>query len=82
MDLPEDKIRRCERAIAYTVGNDLCAEALNAAGDYFYASGQTISRLRKNDRLAVYGDIAAAERLCRRWYDSGLDKGRVAILSG
>lgn len=74
----EDKIARCELAIAYVFNSKIfCAEALNAAGDVnaLYGSNGTVRRLSKNDRLAVYGDIVAAQSLCRHWYYSGLGKG-------
>jgi hypothetical protein len=79
-DLLEVKVENCERFISYIfVKKALCAEALNAAGDgtLFYPGNGTTCNLPKNDRLAVYGDIVAAQILCRRWYHSGHHKGTV-----
>lgn len=73
-----EKVARCERAIAYEFPNNkICAEALNAAADETacYYDGNAVSRLPKNDSLAVYGDSAAAEYLCSLWLDTGLEKG-------
>ncbi|KJK82651.1 hypothetical protein H634G_01788 [Metarhizium anisopliae BRIP 53293] len=72
-----DKIKRCEEATGYVfVKKELCAEALNASADstaYYY--GHTLKQLRKNDRLAVYGDTVADSVLCHRWYKQGHEKG-------
>lgn len=75
-----DKIKRCEEATGYVfVKKELCAEALNASADstaYYY--GHTLKQLRKNDRLAVYGDTVADSVLCHRWYKQGHEKGTVS----
>lgn len=73
-----DKVLQCERVIGYSFDEKaLCAKALNTAADgmSFYRDGITTRQLPKNDRLAVYGNIAATMALCRRWYDGGHEKG-------
>ncbi|PNP76507.1 hypothetical protein FNYG_09926 [Fusarium nygamai] len=69
------KVSECESIIAYEFSSKtLCAEALNRAADW---NCQTVidgpSKLMpKNDRLAVYGDSAAAFHLCSLWINRGL----------
>lgn len=75
-----DSIKRCEVATGYIFANkELCAEALNASADgtASYRDGHTMKQLRKNDRLAVYGDTVADSVLCHRWYSQGYEKGTV-----
>ena len=73
------KVSRCESIIGYVFGSKvLCGEALNAAADHtaVYVLSGSISKMPKNNRLAVLGDAVAASRLCRLWYESGLPRGR------
>ncbi|KAF5130821.1 Ribonuclease 3 [Metarhizium anisopliae] len=73
-----DGIKLCEVAVGYIfVKRELCAEALNASADgtACYNDGHTMKQLRKNDRLAVYGDTVADSVLCHRWYSQGYEKG-------
>ncbi|EWY79919.1 hypothetical protein FOYG_16983 [Fusarium oxysporum NRRL 32931] len=71
------KVSQCEAIIGYCFNSKvLCAEALNAAADSksVYILDGLLHRMPKNDRLAVYGDSAAAFYLCSVWVQRGLDK--------
>ncbi|KAI8401959.1 hypothetical protein FOFC_17264 [Fusarium oxysporum] len=73
------KVSQCEAIIGYCFNSKvLCAEALNAAADSkcVYILDGLLQRMPKNDRLAVYGDSAAAfyRYLCSIWVQRGLDK--------
>jgi hypothetical protein len=71
------KVSQCEAIIGYCFNSKvLCAEALNAAVDSksVYILDGLLQRMPKNDRLAVYGDSAAAFYLCSIWVQRGLDK--------
>ncbi|EXL66158.1 hypothetical protein FOPG_17648 [Fusarium oxysporum f. sp. conglutinans race 2 54008] len=71
------KVSQCEAIIGYCFNSKvLCAEALNAAADSksVYILDGILQRMPKNDRLAVYGDSAAAFYLCSIWVQRGLDK--------
>ncbi|KAF5618074.1 ribonuclease 3 [Fusarium tjaetaba] len=69
------KVSECESIIAYEFSSKtLCAEALNRAADWnclILIDGST-KWMPKNDRLAVYGDSAAAFHLCNLWIKRGL----------
>ncbi|KAH8706264.1 ribonuclease III domain-containing protein [Ilyonectria robusta] len=70
-------VSQCEAIIGYSFTSKvLCAEALNAAGDFksVYVSDGLFKRMPKNDRLAVYGDSTANFYLCSLWVQRGLDK--------
>ncbi|RKL51066.1 hypothetical protein BFJ72_g519 [Fusarium proliferatum] len=71
------KVAECESIITYEFNSkSLCAQALNAAADSMavcYMDG-SIKKMPKNDRLAVYGDAAAAAYLCSLWVKGGLPK--------
>ncbi|KAG5656817.1 hypothetical protein KAF25_010370 [Fusarium avenaceum] len=57
------KVLQCEAIIGYTFKSKLlCAEALNAAADpqAVYTMDGLFKKMPKNDRLAIYGDAAAA----------------------
>ncbi|KAB5515674.1 hypothetical protein GE09DRAFT_577248 [Coniochaeta sp. 2T2.1] len=73
------RVTQCEALIAYIFNEkSLCAEALHAGADgivSFVDNGFT-RRLRKNNYLAIYGDIAASEILCRLWHQRSLSKGQ------
>ncbi len=74
----DDGVFRCEQIIAYTFKSKaICAEALNAAGDYrsVCAVDGTYHHIPKNDRLATYGDIAASLQLCGLWLELGVQNG-------
>ncbi|KAM0315144.1 hypothetical protein ACHAPQ_011646 [Fusarium lateritium] len=71
------KVSQCEALIGYTFKSKLlCAEALNAAADpqAVYTMDGFFKKMPKNDRLAIYGDAAAACHLCHLWVQRGLDK--------
>ena len=70
-------VDRCETIIGYCFrSKTLGAEALNAAADHqaAYNLDGALKRMPKNDRLAVYGDIAAAFHLASIWMQRGFDK--------
>jgi len=70
-------VDRCETILGYCFKSKiLCAEALNAAADHqaTYTSDGVLKKMPKNDRLAVYGDTAAAFHLASIWVQRGLDK--------
>lgn len=74
------KVSQCEAIIGYTFKSKLlCAEALNAAADpqAVYTMNGFFKKMPKNDRLAIYGDAAAACHLCNLWVQSGLDKREI-----
>ncbi|KAF5640215.1 ribonuclease 3 [Fusarium sp. NRRL 25303] len=71
------KIAECEAIIAYEFDDKaLCAQALNTAADSnsVYVLDGYFKSMPKNDRLAVYGDSAAATYLCSLWIKRGLAK--------
>jgi hypothetical protein len=80
MDFPNRfglKVSQYESIIGYTFKSKLlCAEALNAAADpqAVYTMNGFFNKMPKNDRLAIYGDAAAACHLCNLWVQQGLDK--------
>ncbi|KAM0338682.1 hypothetical protein ACHAPU_011239 [Fusarium lateritium] len=77
------KVSHCEAIIGYAFESKLlCVEALNAAADAqsVYMLDGTFRRMPKNDRLAVYGDAAAALHLCSLWVQKSLDKYLQKIL--
>ena len=77
-----EKIYRCEQIIGYSfLDRALAAEALNAGATSWSGHDGTFQQLAKNDRLAVYGDIAAAKSLCRPWYFAGSRKGSANVTS-
>lgn len=68
------KVSTCEHIIGYTFeSKELCAEALNAAGDYsaVYTLDGHMRKMAKNDILAVYGDSVADFYLCGLWRKPG-----------
>lgn len=82
MDFPTrfgDKVLRCERIIGYTFRSSaLCAQAINAAGDLratCLVNGDH-QQIPKNDRLAIYGNIAMNHYLCELWLNKNLEKGQ------
>ncbi|CAJ2508422.1 Uu.00g134480.m01.CDS01 [Anthostomella pinea] len=71
----EQKVSRAEERLGFTftVDKGPCVESLNTAGLTFY-QGQ---RVRKNNVLAVHGDIQAAAYLSTLWIGKdGLTKGQ------
>ncbi|KAF5689525.1 ribonuclease III [Fusarium circinatum] len=71
------KVAECESIIAYEFNSkSLCAQALNTAADSMSVCVMdgSIKKIPKNDRLAVYGDAAAAAYLCSLWIKRGLPK--------
>lgn len=78
----DDGVFRCEQIIGYTFKSKaVCAEALNAAGDYrsVCAVDGTYHHIPKNDRLATYGAIAASLQLCGLWLELGVQNGRPLV---
>ncbi|KAF5550731.1 ribonuclease III domain-containing protein [Fusarium mexicanum] len=79
------KVAECESIIAYEFNSkSLCAQALHTAADSMSVCVMdgSFKKMPKNDRLAVYGDAAAAAYLCSLWIKGGLPKrdDRVQIL--
>lgn len=71
------KVPLCESLILYTFNNKvLLGEALQTTG---YSIIWHDAHIEKNDRLAVYGDIALNMALCRLWYPKKLNKGAVLL---
>ncbi|KAF5252836.1 hypothetical protein FANTH_2160 [Fusarium anthophilum] len=71
------KVAECESIIAYEFNfKSLCAQALNTAADSMSVCVMdgSFKKMPKNDRLAVYGDAAAAAYLCSLWIKGGLPK--------
>ena len=69
--VPADHAAECQRIIGYDFADaSLCAEALNAGPPGLYRAGGR--RLRSNDMLSLYGGAVLQERLCRRWFQSGI----------
>ncbi|QKD61565.2 uncharacterized protein FOBCDRAFT_286224 [Fusarium oxysporum Fo47] len=71
------KVSECESIIAYEFNSkSLCAQALNTAAGALSvcALNGSFKQMPKNDRLAVYGDAAAAAHLCSLWINRGLPR--------
>ncbi|KAK5214803.1 hypothetical protein LTR72_012078 [Exophiala xenobiotica] len=76
MTTNEAKVAACESIINYVFHGPIrCLQALQASGHMVWWHDGFV-RLVKNDRLAVLGDAAAKAALCRRWFDSGRNKGQ------
>jgi hypothetical protein len=79
MDNIEEKLQFCESLIAYTFNDKLLlCQALQTSGTYINWRGN-YTRVPKNTRLAVYGDIALNMALCRLWYPTELNKGTITL---
>jgi ribonuclease III len=75
----QTKITICESIITYDFTDEvLCAKALSTYAAWVTIQGRT-QNLQHNSHMAVYGDAVSASYLCRRWLDSGLDKGMPAL---
>jgi hypothetical protein len=74
-------VQQCEVLIGYDFGDkDLCIEALHAyPRSMTYGSASALGRVRKNDSLAVLGNLVLEEHLCRRWYAGKGSKGTLAV---
>ncbi|EGU81641.1 hypothetical protein FOXB_07838 [Fusarium oxysporum f. sp. conglutinans Fo5176] len=71
------KVSECESIIAYEFNSkSLCAQALNTAASAMSVCvlDSSLKQMPKNNRLAVYGDAAAAAHLCSLWIKRGLPK--------
>jgi hypothetical protein len=74
-------VTECEAIIGYTfINKQRCAIALNAAGPTVLMSG-SFEVIPRNDLMAVYGDSVIASHLCRRWYETGIARGKVLSLN-
>lgn len=63
------KIALCEEILDHKFSNrEHCLEALQTSGD---------SNGRKNDELAIIGDIKAKLHLAEMWYETGRKKGTI-----
>ncbi|OQV03062.1 Ribonuclease III domain-containing protein isoform 3 [Cladophialophora immunda] len=76
MTTNEAKVAACESIINYEFQDPiLCLQALQASGHAIWWHHGFV-RVYKNDRLAVFGDAVAKAAVCRRWFDSGRNKGQ------
>jgi len=76
MSTYEDKVARCEQLLQRQFDNKLyCLEALQTSGNPLIWDGQ-LRIIRKNENLAVLGDVLMKACLCKRWYSTGRVKGR------
>lgn len=74
-----NKITQCEQLLDYQFMNKLlCLEALQTSGNPLVWANQ-YRVIRKNENLAVLGDVLMKAHLCRRWYSSGRTKGNEQI---
>lgn len=72
----EEKIALAERAIGQTIRDKmLVLEALQTSGNHIRWNNRLIS-VRKNDNLAVLGDVVMKMILCEAWYETGRPKGK------
>ena len=78
MSAYEKKITQCEQLLRYDFKNKLfCLEALQTSGNpLIWENGYRI--IRKNENLAVLGDVVMKAHLCKRWYSTGRVKGRIS----
>lgn len=71
----EEKIALAERAIGTSIQDRmLVLEALQTSGNHIRWNQRLIS-VRKNDNLAVLGDVVMKVILCEAWYETGRPKG-------
>jgi len=76
MSAYEDKITQCEQLLDYQFTNKmLCLEALQTSGNPLLWDKQ-LRVIRKNENLAVLGDVLMKAHLCKRWYSTGRAKGK------
>lgn len=69
------KITLAERVIQHSFPNKLLAlEALQTSGNPLVWENKW-TRIRKNDNLAVLGDVVLKLVLCDAWYETGRPKG-------
>lgn len=79
MSVYEDKITQCEQLLHYQFKNKLfCLEALQTSGNPMYWGKQS-QVIRKNENLAVLGDVTMKAHLCKKWYETGRAKGRLLM---
>ena len=75
----DDKIARCEQLLHYQFKDKaICLEALQTSGNPLYWGNQ-IRIVRKNENLAVLGDVIMKAHLCKKWYQTGRAKGRQVV---
>ncbi|KAF2874357.1 ribonuclease III domain-containing protein [Massariosphaeria phaeospora] len=67
-----ENIAMAEQILAYTFNDKLlCAEALQmAAPTTFLVVNNNFEGVKNNKRLAVLGDVALAQALCKMWYQA------------
>jgi len=72
----EANVAACEAIIQYEFNDKLlCLKALKASGlELIWQNNLT--RVEKNDRLAVLGDNVTRAHCCRRWFRTGRSKGQ------
>jgi ribonuclease III len=75
MATPDTKVALCETIIAHEFNDKMhCLQALQASGHLLKWQGRFVA-IARNDRLAVFGDAIIKAHLCRRWLESGRNKG-------
>ena len=75
-----EKVRLCESIIGYEfIQKRHCVDALFAYSGYCHELGPVVL-IKKNDGLAVLGDIVLQLRLCKKWLDLGLSRGKLYII--
>ncbi|KAF2177816.1 ribonuclease III [Zopfia rhizophila CBS 207.26] len=75
----DQKIARAEQIFGHVFANKLlCAEAIQmAAPQALLAVAGAFHVIDNNKRLAVLGDIALAQALCKMWYQARNDEGKL-----
>lgn len=75
MSVYERKITQCEQLLDYQFANKpLCLEALQTSGNPLIWNNEWTC-VRKNENLAILGDVLMKAQLCKRWYSTGRSKG-------
>ncbi|KAF2118211.1 ribonuclease III domain-containing protein [Lophiotrema nucula] len=79
MDDVNSKIAQAEHILAYNFGDELlAAEAIQMAGPQaFLPVGSRFRTVNNNKRLAIFGDVALATALCKKWYKSQDNFGNI-----
>ncbi|EXJ81807.1 hypothetical protein A1O1_07872 [Capronia coronata CBS 617.96] len=72
----EANVATCESIIQYVfIDKRLCLEAIQASGHVLQWQ-HNFTRVSKNDRLAVLGDVVTKAHLCEKWFATGRSKGQ------
>lgn len=69
-----DKVERCEAIIGYEFQDKtICIGALYTYSGHYLGPNSYVS-IKKNDTLAILGDVIIQHHLCQRWFNLGLSK--------